>query len=72
MNKKYPNRIPITLERLEEAINGDSCIGFCRVCGEEQSGVEPDAQNYTCESCDKAEVFGAEEFIIMGEIDDSE
>lgn len=39
--------------------------GFCLVCGLEVDGVEPDAQNYTCESCGAGQVFGAEELLIV-------
>lgn len=39
--------------------------GFCLACGNEADGVEPDARNYTCESCGARQVFGAEE-LLMG------
>jgi hypothetical protein len=39
--------------------------GFCLICGNEASGVEPDAQNYTCETCGAEQVFGAEELLIV-------
>lgn len=37
--------------------------GFCLICGNEASGVEPDAQNYTCEACGAEQVFGAQELL---------
>jgi len=37
--------------------------GFCKACGHEQEGCEPDARNYTCDSCGKNQVFGAEELL---------
>ena len=40
--------------------------GFCLACGKTQSGVEPDARKYTCESCGAPKVYGAEELVIMG------
>lgn len=40
--------------------------GFCLACGETQSGVEPDARRYTCESCSAAKVYGAEQLVVMG------
>ena len=40
--------------------------GFCLACGNTQSGVEPDARKYTCESCGMPKVYGAEELVIMG------
>ena len=38
--------------------------GFCKACGHEQEGCEPDAQNYECEACGEAEVFGAAELLM--------
>ena len=40
--------------------------GFCLACGKAQSGVEPDARKYACESCGASKVYGAEELVIMG------
>jgi hypothetical protein len=44
----------------------DGTIGFCIACGETAEGVEPDAHGYTCESCDKPRVYGAEELAMSG------
>ena len=33
-----------TLEQIEQA--SEDMAGFCRACGEEASGCEPDARNY--------------------------
>jgi hypothetical protein len=42
-------------------------MGYCIFCHEfTNSGVEPDAENYTCESCNNETVFGAEQALIMG------
>lgn len=38
--------------------------GFCIACGAEAEGVEPDAQHYTCETCDGPFVYGAEELLM--------
>lgn len=38
--------------------------GFCLICGNEQDGCEPDAENYACESCGAEQVFGAEQLLI--------
>ncbi len=38
--------------------------GFCLICGAEQDGCEPDAQNYECESCGAEQVFGCEELMM--------
>jgi hypothetical protein len=56
----------IDLDRVIEAANADEGLGFCKACGEEQYFCEPDARNYTCESCGESEVFGAEELLIEG------
>jgi hypothetical protein len=58
----------VTAERVCAAVE-DSCTslespGFCIDCGEEASGVEPDARAYTCESCACPGVYGAEELLI--------
>lgn len=53
-----------SMAQLERLIGSDS--GFCLACGEEAYGVEPDARKYTCESCERAKVYGAEELILLG------
>jgi hypothetical protein len=40
--------------------------GICLACGEAQDGCEPDACQYECENCGAAQVYGAEEVILMG------
>ena len=55
---------PVTNERIIEAIQEDANRGFCKKCGADAYGVEPDARNYPCESCDATAVFGAEEFLL--------
>jgi hypothetical protein len=53
----------LTVDRVIEAVGCDDCLGFCVYCGEEASGVEPDARKYTCEACGEGGVYGAEELI---------
>ena len=55
-----------TLEELEQA--SENMSGFCRACGDEASCCEPDARNYTCESCGNRQVFGADELLLMGAV----
>jgi hypothetical protein len=43
--------------------------GVCLACGETRDCCEPDAREYTCESCDKPQVYGIEELLIMGKVD---
>jgi predicted RNA-binding Zn-ribbon protein involved in translation (DUF1610 family) len=54
----------ITVDRIMAAAHEDDNIGFCVNCGEEVSGVEPDARKYQCESCGEDEVYGAEELLL--------
>ncbi len=47
-------------------------IGLCRACGKEADAyIEPDARNYLCEACGYHQIFGAQELIIMGCVDDA-
>jgi hypothetical protein len=44
----------------------DAGVGFCLACGEEaDSGVEPDARQYPCETCGQRKVYGLEELLLM-------
>lgn len=38
--------------------------GFCLACGLEVDGVEPDAENYECESCGEHQVWGADQILV--------
>ena len=57
----------ITVDRVvkavEEAHQSTSNPGFCISCGIDVEGVEPDAQEYTCEACESQSVYGAEELL---------
>lgn len=55
-----------SLDDVMKAVEDDDYRGFCRECGTDAYGVEPDARNYECEDCGMREVFGAEEILIMG------
>lgn len=55
-----------SIKTLERAINSDSGIGYCLACGKKAHNVEPDARKYTCASCGKEKVYGAEELAMMG------
>ncbi len=41
------------------------CQGICCKCGDTQSGVEPDAEGYTCETCGENSVMGFEDALIQ-------
>ena len=56
-------------DELIRAIEEDDCLGFYLACGEMAYGVEPDAREYTCESCGAPRVYGAEELLIMGDFE---
>lgn len=53
-----------TLEQVQGARENN--VGFCRTCGQEHDGCEPDAENYECRNCGTFSVYGAEEFLIRG------
>ncbi len=38
--------------------------GFCLACGAESEGCEPDAEQYECEICGAAAVYGAQEILL--------
>lgn len=54
------------LESEDELLGDGRDSGFCLHCGNEAYGVEPDARQYTCESCGEKKVYGLEELLIMG------
>jgi len=56
----------MNLEEIMEAVESGDYVGFCRACGAQHFGVEPDARGYECEECGAKEVYGAEELLIMG------
>lgn len=62
-----PKRPPLAtlLAAVESEMFGMENPGFCTACGEEAEGCEPDARDYTCESCDEPAVYGAVELMFM-------
>jgi len=60
--------IEVTEREASDIMFGMDNIGYCLSCGEEAYGCEPDARNYTCESCGERQVFGFEECLIMGNV----
>jgi len=61
-----PAPVIISQRRIMAAIESGDHVGFCKACGSESHGVEPDARGYRCESCNMSEVYGAEEMLIAG------
>ena len=55
----------IPIDQLIEAIEAQEYIGFCVTCGAEHYNVEPDAECYHCEECEKPTVYGAEQLLII-------
>jgi hypothetical protein len=52
----------------------ENYMGYCKACDDMTTdSVEPDAEGYTCDSCEKNKVMGAEQAMMMGliEIDDA-
>ena len=58
--------VMISQARILRACESGENIGFCKACGAEADGCEPDARNYRCESCGQHEVYGTEEILIAG------
>lgn len=58
----------ITYARVHDALHRQIVTldnpGFCKACGADADGCEPDAQNYICELCGEAAVFGAFEIAV--------
>ncbi len=58
---------PVCLSTAEYLAASENYEGFCTVCREiTNSGVEPDARRYECESCGERAVYGIEEALLMG------
>ena len=55
----------IDLEEVMASDRDERYEGWCLACGSSQSGVEPDAEGYRCESCGRLEVYGAEQILIL-------
>jgi hypothetical protein len=54
----------LNADRVLEAVQADGQTGFCVKCGSEADGyVEPDAENYKCETCGESAVFGADQLL---------
>ena len=56
--------IQINFDELEAAVESNSYLGYCLVCGAEHYFVDPNARNDKCEECGERMVFGAEEILI--------
>lgn len=54
----------ISQARIMRAVQSGEYIGFCTSCGSDQSGVEPEANGYKCESCGQMTVSGAENLLL--------
>jgi hypothetical protein len=63
----------VTADRVAEAVEREMTgldnpsrrkPGSCLACGAEADGCEPDAEQYTCESCGQPAVYGAAEILI--------
>ena len=58
----------VRIEATACELQDDDSKGICIGCGEEASGVEPDARLYECEACGKRKVYGLMELVEMGAI----
>ena len=57
-----------TMAQIEEA--DDLQQGLCRACGATRDCCEPDARKYVCEDCGLPHVYGAQELVLMGCVND--
>ena len=55
-----------SMQQVEEASGMQA--GYCLACGAMQECCEPDARKYRCDNCQKNEVYGAEELLLMGRV----
>ena len=62
---KKPTKAQLLTHAVGLVEEGDDCTGICLECGNEQDGVEPDAEGYRCECCGKRKVAGAEQIVLM-------
>ncbi len=56
----------ITMTESEYTTASSDHMGICLNCQQLNDGVEPDAENYTCEACDAEEVCGLEHALLSG------
>jgi hypothetical protein len=60
--------VQVTEAEFKDHCEGDD--GICLACGEwQEGGVEPDAEKYVCEACEKPAVYGCEQALIIGRLD---
>ncbi len=53
---------PLTRDQILEAVSRDDYTGLCTACGDESTGIEPDARKRKCGNCGEYSVFGADQF----------
>ena len=59
-----------TVSEAEYLRHVDEYDGICLACGKwKYGGVEPDAQGYKCPECGEHQVMGAEDALLMGDIE---
>lgn len=68
LKKNQMKKLEMTESEFSEL--SDSYAGICLACGEIQyDGVEPDAEEYECESCAENQVMGLEQALICGHLE---
>ncbi len=68
---KGKNKAGETVTRFIPRVQPGDCMandneGLCLLCGNTQSGVEPDAERYQCEACGQRSVYGLDQFVLRG------
>jgi len=55
----------ISIEYIQDMVEDN--VGYCSTCEDfTTDGVEPDAQEYTCDVCEQDTVYGAEQALLIG------
>ena len=62
-------KFPITMTEDEYTSHMEMDEGMCLVCGETQGCCEPDASEYTCDSCESDSVMAYEQMLVEGKIE---
>lgn len=62
-------KLPLLLTEVQYTSHAELDEGMCLACGEIQGCCEPDASEYTCESCEADKVMAFEQMLVEGKID---
>lgn len=61
--------VKIRVSEDEYSERTDGSEGVCLACGAWRGECEPDAEDYPCEACGEASVYGAEQALLIGALE---